>query len=378
MKVLHVVGARPNFPKTAPIMAEMARHPKDFEQVLVHTGQHYDPNMSDVFFEDLDMPQPDEFLNVGSGTHAEQTARVMLAFEPVVLKHRPDWVFVVGDVNSTVACALVCAKLGVRVAHVEAGLRSGDRSMPEEINRILTDQLADLLFTPSRDGDENLQKEGIALEKIHFVGNVMIDTLVKMLSRALERSIVADLGLEPQKYVLVTLHRPSNVDDPDTLREILLALIEVSAGSSVVFPVHPRTQKRIESMDLAKLNSNIRFIDPLGYLDFLSMMNFAQLVITDSGGVQEETTYLGVQCLTVRPNTERPVTIEIGTNRLVASSCQAILDAVQDAMSNRRKEGSPPDRWDGLASERIGKVMKDLDAGTAPTTNLLRQIEGYN
>jgi len=357
MKVLHVVGARPNFMKTAPIMAEMARYPDHFQQMLVHTGQHYDDNMSRVFFDDLDIPWPDEYLNAGSGTHAEQIARVMLAFEPVVLKHSPDLVMVVGDVNSTVACALVCAKLGVRVAHVEAGLRSRDRSMPEEINRLLTDQIADLLFTPSRDANANLLGEGIAPAKIHFVGNVMIDTLVKMLPKAVQRSTIASLGLEPERYVLVTLHRPSNVDDADTLNEILRALTRISEDWPVVFPIHPRTRERLAKLDLPWSNSRVQVVDPLSYLDSLALMNSAKLVLTDSGGIQEETTYLGVPCLTVRRNTERPITIEVGTNRLVASTSEAIVNGVHEAMPQQTRSIRKPELWDGLTSCRIVRVL---------------------
>ncbi|NLG73902.1 MAG: UDP-N-acetylglucosamine 2-epimerase (non-hydrolyzing) [Chloroflexi bacterium] len=359
MKILHVVGARPNFPKVAPIMAAMAAHGDRFTQVLVHTGQHYDHNMSKVFFEDLNIPDPDEYLGVGGGTHAEQTARIMLAFEPVLLKHRPDWVFVVGDVNSTVACALVAAKLGVRVAHVEAGLRSRDRSMPEEINRLLTDQLADLLFTPSRDADANLLQEGIAPEKIHFVGNVMIDTLVHMLPKARQRPGPAALGLQPGSYILATLHRPSNVDHPATLQQLMDALQQVGREWPVVFPVHPRTRKMIEEYQLHRPDCGVLLLDPYGYLDFLSLMLSAGLVLTDSGGIQEETTYLGIPCLTARPNTERPVTITEGTNRLVESRCEAIVEAVQQVMRSPRPAGKPPQFWDGQAAHRIVKVMTE-------------------
>jgi UDP-N-acetylglucosamine 2-epimerase (non-hydrolysing) len=353
MKVLHVVGARPNFMKTAPIMVEMARYPDLFHQTLVHTGQHYDYNMSRVFFEDLDIPHPDEFLDVGSGTHAEQTARIMLAFEPVLMKYLPDWVFVVGDVNSTLACALVCAKLGVKLAHVEAGLRSCDRSMPEEINRLLTDRIADLLFTPSRDADANLLREGVSPEKIAFVGNVMIDTLVRMLPKARQRPIIAELNLELQGYVLVTLHRPSNVDEPATLEEIACALIQIARRLPVVFPVHPRTRQRLASLDIDWPEFHIRLIAPLGYLDFLALQNSARLVLTDSGGVQEETTYLGVPCLTVRPNTERPVTISHGMNQLVASTIEAIIAAVEQELSAPKDKSTRPEFWDGVAAERI-------------------------
>jgi UDP-N-acetylglucosamine 2-epimerase (non-hydrolysing) len=357
LKIMHVVGARPNFPKVAPIMAEMANRPDQFEQLLVHTGQHYDYNLSQVFFDDLEMSEPDEFLNVGSGTHAVQTASVMTAFEPVVLQHRPDWVIVFGDVNSTLGCALVCSKMKTRVAHVEAGLRSGDRTMPEEINRILTDHISDLLFTPSSDANDNLLREGVGLDKIHFVGNVMIDTLAKLLPKALQRCTLSSLGLKPKNYILVTLHRPANVDDPVTLKQILTALAKLSQSWQVIFPVHPRTRRRIECTDMACRSSKIRLIDPLGYLDFLALMNSASLVMTDSGGVQEETTYLGVRCLTLRPNTERPVTIESGTNRLSASNREAIIIAVQNIMHEDLKKCRLPDLWDGSAAKRIVRVL---------------------
>jgi UDP-N-acetylglucosamine 2-epimerase (non-hydrolysing) len=362
MKVLHVVGARPNFMKTAAIMAAMDEHPGSFQQVLVHTGQHYDQNMSRVFFDELELPDPDDFLGVGSGTHAAQTARIMLAFEPVLAKHQPDWLTVVGDVNSTLACALVAAKSGVRIAHVEAGLRSGDRSMPEEINRILTDQLADALFTPSRDGDANLLREGIAPEKVYCVGNVMIDTLVRSLPKALQRPTLGQYGLEAGRYVLVTLHRAGNVDDPATLNEILAALHKVAEWAPVIFPVHPRTRDRIQRLDSNSLGSRVQWVDPLGYLDFIALMNSSMLVLTDSGGVQEETTYLGVPCLTVRPNTERPITILAGTNRLVRPACDAIVEAVRAAALRGPKPSIRPEFWDGRAAARLVEVMLNWDA----------------
>jgi len=352
---MHVVGARPNYMKVAPLFAALSRWKNTVEQVLVHTGQHYDYQMSQVFFDELDMPDPDEYLGVGSGTHAEQTARVMLAFEPVLMQRRPDWVVVVGDVNSTLACALVCAKLNLRLAHVEAGLRSWDRSMPEEINRLLTDQIADLLFTPSPEADLNLLREGVSPAKIHFVGNVMIDTLVKMLPKARLRPVVANLGLHRASYTLVTLHRPSNVDVPETLTEIMAALNEMASRQAVVFPVHPRTRLQLEQ--LGQGAGRVRLIEPLGYLDFLALMDSAALALTDSGGIQEETTFLGIPCLTVRSTTERPITITQGTNRLVASKRQAILDAVE--LVEQRKDGPRPpiELWDGHAAERIAQVL---------------------
>jgi len=345
--------------KAAPIMAQIARYPERFEQILVHTGQHYDHEMSRVFFEELGIPSPNEFLNVGSGTHAEQTARVMLAFEPVLREHAPDWLVVVGDVNSTLACALVCSKLAVRVAHVEAGLRSGDRSMPEEINRILVDQIADLLFTPSTDGNENLCREGVSSEKVHFVGNVMIDTLVAMLPKVAERDIVRSLGLRPQRYALATIHRPSNADETGTLKEILAALTAISHEMPVVFPVHPRTRRMLTDLSWDVSSKGLRFLDPLGYLDFVALMQSARYVITDSGGVQEETTFLQVPCLTVRPNTERPVTIARGTNQLVDGTCEAICRAARDIVLNGHCYQGVPEHWDGRSAERIVKVLLD-------------------
>jgi UDP-N-acetylglucosamine 2-epimerase (non-hydrolysing) len=363
-RILHVVGARPNFMKIAPIMREMAKYPDQFEQMLVHTGQHYDANMSQVFFDELDLPRPDVNLEVGSGSHAVQTAEVMTRFEPVLLDFQPDWVFVPGDVNSTIACALVASKLGFKVAHVEAGLRSFDRSMPEEINRILTDHLADLLFTTEPSANENLRNEGIPKGKIHFVGNTMIDTLVRLLPKAKLRwpSLQERLGLK--NYVLVTLHRPSNVDDPEILREIMMALQTISEEISVVFPVHPRTRQRIA--DLGLMNSDfldsshhselngLHFIEPLGYLDFLALQAHAKLVLTDSGGIQEETTYLGVPCLTARPNTERPITIIKGTNQLVESVSSELVTASRIVFANSSgRHSSQPSLWDGKAARRI-------------------------
>ncbi|MCX5815354.1 MAG: UDP-N-acetylglucosamine 2-epimerase (non-hydrolyzing) [Proteobacteria bacterium] len=371
-KIMHIVGARPNFMKVAPIMREMRKYPDRFTQILVHTGQHYDESMSEVFFSDLDLPKPDINLGVGSGTHAYQTAQIMLRFESVLLENRPDWVVVVGDVNSTIACALVCSKLGIRVAHVEAGLRSFDRTMPEEINRILTDQISDVLFTTEESANENLLREGIPKEKIYFVGNVMIDTLVHLLPKTDNRLILKELGLlksdgqaETRSYMLVTMHRPSNVDNSETLKEIIGTLIELSKHMPVIFPVHPRTRGQIADMDL-QTSTSLIFLDPLGYLDFLTLMRHAKLVLTDSGGIQEETTYLGVPCLTVRPNTERPVTISKGTNRLVENDSRQIIEAVKDTMDNLSKGSmrrSIPELWDGRASQRIVEILANLAIG---------------
>lgn len=360
LKVLNVVGARPNFMKVAPIVEAMRRRAGEFAPMVVHTGQHYDAQMSDAFFRDLGLPEPDVYLGVGSGSHAAQTAAVMQSFEPVVLRERPDWVLVVGDVNSTLACALVCAKLLVKVAHVEAGLRSRDRTMPEEINRLLTDQVADLLLTPSADADRNLRAEGIPEERIRLVGNVMIDSLFKQLGRAEQSTVREDLGLAGRDYAALTLHRPSNVDDPTTLGRILDALGQISRRLPVVFPVHPRTRKALSEPGLAsRLRDapDLRLIEPLGYLDFLRLYSGARLVLTDSGGIQEETTALGVPCLTLRENTERPVTVELGTNAVVGTDPERILSAARAALDAPR-DGRPrparvPPLWDGRTADRI-------------------------
>jgi len=371
MKVLHVVGARPNFMKAAPIMREMAaedmaRHPQEFEQLLVHTGQHYDDNMSKVFFEDLELPQPDIYLRVGSGSHAQQTARVMLAFEPVLLEHRPDWVIVVGDVNSTVACALTAAKLGIRVAHVEAGLRSFDRTMPEEYNRLLTDHIADLLFTTEPSANENLRREGISEEKIHFVGNVMIDTLLRHKERALTLDVLGKYGLESQGFALLTLHRPSNVDVREVLAGILDALAEIQARLPVIFPAHLRTVKRLREFGFeGRLagTPNLQVTEPLGYLEFLNLMANAQLVLTDSGGIQEETTILDVPCLTLRKNTERAVTVTQGTNVVVGCDPERIVTEAMAILDGRNKTKRVPEFWDGRAAERIVAVLNEVAEG---------------
>jgi UDP-N-acetylglucosamine 2-epimerase (non-hydrolysing) len=360
MKILHVVGARPNFMKVAPILAQLRKAP-DVEQVLVHTGQHYDAKMSDVFFQDLGMPAPDVHLGVGSGSHAQQTAKVMVEIEPVLVRHRPDVVVVAGDVNSTLAVALVASKLGIRIAHVEAGLRSRDWSMPEEVNRILTDRLSDLLFTPSPDGDENLAREGIDPSRVHLVGNVMIDSLRAALPRARESRIHARLGLAKGGYALATLHRPSNVDEPDALAKVLGALAEVAGRLPVVFPIHPRTRARLagdaRSSERAEGRKGLQLVDPLGYLDFLALIADARLVLTDSGGIQEETTALGVPCLTLRENTERPITVEIGTNTLVGTDPAQIVPRALAVLEGRGKTGRVPDLWDGRAAERIARIL---------------------
>ena len=364
LKVINVVGARPNFMKVAPIVAAMKKRPDIFQPLVVHTGQHYDVAMSDTFFTDLDLPSPDMHLGVGSGTHAVQTAAVMEKFEPVVVKEKPDWVLVVGDVNSTLACALVCVKLGVKVAHVEAGLRSRDRTMPEEINRLLTDQIADLLFTTSQDADQNLLAEGVPAERIRFVGNVMIDSLLKNLESAKGSKIKSELGVSDGTYSVLTLHRPSNVDNEQTFGRILDALETISHSLPIIFPVHPRTRKTIADLGLSKRVeqiTNLRLIDPLGYLDFLSLYSSARLVLTDSGGIQEETTSLGIPCVTLRENTERPVTVELGTNVIVGTDTQKIIAAANAALNGSSHSSvQQVPLWDGHAAERILDALEEV------------------
>ncbi len=364
LKVINVVGARPNFMKVAPIVKAMKRREGEFTSLVVHTGQHYDASMSDAFFRDLDLPHPDVYLGVGSASHAMQTAAVMQSFEPVVTKEKPDWVLVVGDVNSTLACALVCAKLGVKVAHVEAGLRSRDRTMPEEINRLVTDQVSDLLFTPSEDADRNLIAEGIPTERIRLVGNVMIDSLLFHLPRAKESSVLQKLDLVGKDFAVLTLHRPSNVDDLDTFTRILEALEEISARLPIVFPVHPRTRKTIADLGLAARVAKakgLRLLDPLGYLDFLGLYSRGRLVLTDSGGIQEETTVLGIPCLTLRENTERPITIKMGTNKIVGTDTNKIVSAAFDSLDNAEaKRFQIPPLWDGQTAGRILDALSSL------------------
>ena len=361
MKIINVVGARPNFMKMAPIIEALNHHPDRFQQTLVHTGQHYDEPMSKVFFDDLGMPRPDIDLEVGSASHAEQTARIMMAFEPVCLDKRPDLVIIVGDVNSTLACALTAKKLGIAVAHVEAGLRSRDMTMPEEINRICTDAVADLLFTTDRLAGENLLKEGIPAERIHFVGNVMIDTLERHRAAAANLSLIEDLSLTQHGFAVVTLHRPSNVDDKATFQRILEALQEISKNLPIILPMHPRTRMRIEEFGLNHLlgndDSGIATMDPLGYLEFLHLTMNARLVLTDSGGLQEETTVLGVPCLTLRPNTERPITCTQGTNQVVGNSKTQILGAARSVLDQPFPNSRAPEKWDGRAAERIVEVL---------------------
>jgi len=372
MKILHVVGARPNFMKVAPVVRALGSL-AGFRQVIVHTGQHYDANMSEVFFRQLDIPEPDINLDVGSGSHAQQTAQIMSKFEPVVLHKEPDLVLVYGDVNSTVAAALVCSKLYIPLGHVEAGLRSFDRTMPEEINRLLTDQVADLLFTPSVDGNENLAREGVPEEKIHMVGNVMIDTLVHLLPKA-DDSFLEGLyrnntgtgcGVEGKKgvhsqnrrYIVVTLHRPSNVDDPGMLREIISTLKTISRKLDVIFPIHPRTRERLKILKIPLEDPSLKLTEPVGYLQFLALQRKAAVIVTDSGGIQEEATFLGIPCLTLRENTERPITITAGTNILVGRDMGKLREEVDRILSGEVKKGVIPPLWDGNASVRIARII---------------------
>ena len=371
MKILNVVGARPNFMKVAPLMEAYGRLPS-VDPVLVHTGQHYDPEMSELFFEELGIPEPDVNLGVGSGSHAQQTAAIMSAFETILLQETPDAVLVVGDVNSTVACGLVAVKLEVQLIHVEAGLRSGDRSMPEEINRILTDAMSDLLFCTEESGVRNLMREGVAPEKVHLVGNVMVDTVLKHLPLARASDTLDRFGLEPGKYALLTLHRPSNVDGEDDLDGILDALEVIQRDLPVIFPAHPRTEKMLRSKKLAervRRLPRLRIIPPAGYLEFVSLMDKARVVLTDSGGIQEETTMLRVPCLTLRDNTERPVTVECGTNQLVGNKPDDILRGYSRALDFDPESASMPPLWDGRAAERIVDLIGTQLRPTTPTAH---------
>ncbi len=365
-QVLCIAGARPNFMKIAPVMAALAE--TGIAAQLLHTGQHYDAAMSEGFFADLGIPPPDHHLDVGSGSHAVQTAAVMKRFEPVLEKVRPAAVLVVGDVNSTLACALVAAKRGVRVIHVEAGLRSFDRSMPEEINRVLTDQLSDLLFTTEKSALANLVREGIDPARVEFVGNVMIDTLYRNLARAVPAA--RTLGAAPPQYAVLTLHRPSNVDDPDTLAGLLDVVGEINRSLPVVLPLHPRTRANIEKFGFAARLDGLHLLPPVGYLEMLGLMRDARLVLTDSGGIQEETTALGVPCLTLRENTERPITLSEGTNTLVGADPAAIRAAFAEMMDGGGKAGRIPEYWDGRAAMRIAYTLQ----GWLPTQKGRRSI----
>jgi UDP-N-acetylglucosamine 2-epimerase (non-hydrolysing) len=359
LKIVNVVGARPNFMKIAPVKRAMDKYP-DLKNILVHTGQHYDQNMSKLFFKDLELPEPDIYLGVGSGTHAQQTAKIMIEFEKVIASEKPDLVIVVGDVNSTAACSLVAAKIGIKIAHVEAGLRSFDRTMPEEINRIVTDILADYLFVTEKSGLENLKKEGITDSKVHFVGNVMIDSLIHFLDKAKASNIISDLNLDGETYILVTLHRPSNVDSKEDLEKIINTFSILEKDIKIVFPVHPRTTKMLEVFNLDKQMKRMRnliLLDPVGYLDFIRLMQSATVIITDSGGIQEETTYLGIPCITMRKNTERPVTVELGTNILVGTDNERVIKETKKILNGKGKKGKVPELWDGKSAERIVSIL---------------------
>ncbi len=366
MKILFVVGARPNFMKVAPVIEAVRNSASDrFTSVLVHTGQHYDANMSDIFFSDLEMPQPDRFLGIGSGSHASQTAKVMIEMEALLEEEQPDLVLVAGDVNSTLATALVAAKAGITLGHIESGLRSFDRTMPEEINRIVADEFSRFCFVTESSGMNNLEFEGIENDRVFFVGNTMIDSVVKYLPKARERfaGLAERLAIEQKQFALVTLHRPSNVDDRDSL-ERFVELFEAMASFAprIVFPIHPRTLKQLEVfglMERVKRNSNLALIDPVGYLEFLALQDAATVVLTDSGGVQEETTMLGVPCITVRENTERPVTVMQGTNELLGLDMPKVLEFAKRAFSGQWKESAIPELWDGHAADRIVLILKE-------------------
>ncbi len=361
-KVHLIVGARPNFMKMAPLYKEFSRYPEEFEVTLIHTGQHYDERMSKFFFDDLQLPKPDEYLEVGSGTHGAQTARIMERYEEVLIRATPDLVIVAGDVNSTAACAIDAVKLHIPVAHLEAGLRSGAKSMPEEINRILTDAISDFLLTPSPDADENLLAEGKPADSIFLVGNIMIDSLVEYQEKARTSGILKTLNLTPQKYALITLHRPGNVDNRPGLLTILNAFAEISKHIRLVFPIHPRTRKRITEFALDEMVQNmpnLTLIEPAGYYDFMKLQMDAQFILTDSGGIQEESTFFGIPCLTLRPNTERPITIREGTNILVKLETSTIIEAAQNILDGNTKTGRIPKKWDGKTAQRIVALFRD-------------------
>ena len=354
--IIIVVGARPNFMKMAPLYSELKK--RKINTLLLHTGQHYDKNMSSVFFEELNMPEPDIYLGIGSDTHAKQTAKIMVDFEKVCLEKKPQRVIVAGDVNSTIACALVATKLSIPVDHVEAGLRSFDMNMPEEINRILTDRISSLLFTPSEDANINLINEGTAPEKIKFTGNIMIDSLMNNLEKT-NTTILEEIGVKKKKYALITLHRPSNVDEKTTLNEIIEGLKAISEDIKLVFPLHPRTKNKIEEFGLeTKWNENIRITGPLGYLDFLSLTKNARMVITDSGGIQEETTALGIPCLTLRDNTERPITVDQGTNKIIGNKQKRLIDEVKNILDSGKPSYEIPHFWDGKTALRIADILE--------------------
>lgn len=360
MKIINIVGARPNFMKIAPVMDAMGKS-KVIKPLLLHTGQHYDEKMSSLFFEELKIPKPDIYLGVGSGTHAKQVAHIMEKFDDVCEEEKPDAILVVGDVNSTMACSLVASKLGIKIIHLEAGLRSFDRRMPEEINRLVTDSIADLLLTPSEDGSQNLLNEGISADKIQLVGNIMIDTLFRFLPVIEKSSIIDQLHLTPQQYLLVTLHRPSNVDQKENLKEILTTFREIQKKIKIVFPVHPRTMKNINEFGFSELINemkNLIITEPFGYLDFQRLMTQSKAVITDSGGVQEETTALKIPCITIRENTERPVTVTEGSNVLIGSDMGQLVLMIEKVLANKWKKSTIPEQWDGKTADRVVKIIE--------------------
>jgi len=361
-KIISVVGARPNFMKIAPIHKAFEKYSDSITHLICHTGQHYDEKMSKVFFEDLELPKPHFYLGIGGGTHAEQTGKIMIEFEKVLFAEKPDLVIVVGDVNSTIACTLTAAKLHIKTAHVESGLRSFDRDMPEEINRLLTDSIADYLFVTEKSGIENLKNEGINKNKIFFTGNVMIDSLVNYLQKADSSDILQKLGINKDKYVLVTMHRPSNVDDKDQLTELFDLFNEVAKIRKVLFPIHPRTMKNLDTFGIKnKLDKNIILTDPIGYIDFLKCTKNAELILTDSGGIQEESTFLGVQCITLRTSTERPITVELGTNQLLGNDLNKAKEVTFEVLNGKLKIGSVPPLWDGKAAERICEIISKIN-----------------
>jgi UDP-N-acetylglucosamine 2-epimerase (non-hydrolysing) len=358
MKIIVVAGARPNFVKIAPLIKELEKN--NLNYVLVHTGQHYDKNMSDIFFKELQIPEPHYNLGVGSGSHAEQTAKIMIEFEKVCIAEKPDLVVVVGDVNSTIACSLTSKKLGIKVAHVEAGLRSYDNTMPEEINRLLTDRISDYLFVSEESGIENLKKEGTSDEKIHFVGNIMIDTLINSLDKIDKSNILNELNLKPKEYAIITLHRPSNVDSKEKLSELLDFMIDLQTKVKIAWPIHPRVKNNMIKFDLYKKiekNNNILLLEPQSYLNFLKLVKNCLFVLTDSGGLQEETTYLKIPCLTMRENTERPSTISTGTNTLI-NNIDLAKELIKQILEGTYKTGNIPELWDGKTAERIIRILK--------------------
>ncbi len=378
MKIISVVGARPNYMKLAPITKQISElsKPTDYtsgrrqiQHLICHTGQHYDEQMSQIFFKELELPKPDFYLGVGGGTQAEQTGRIMIEFEKILLHEKPDLVIVVGDVNSTIACSLAAVKLGVKIAHVEAGLRSFDRSMPEEINRVLTDSISDYLFVTERSGLKNLKLEGIEQSKIHFVGNVMIDSLIFYMPKIERSNVLKEIGLNKNDYILVTMHRPSNVDNEEKLIALINMLNKLTEKRKILFPLHPRTLKNIEQLGLmGKFSESIILTEPLGYIDFIALTMNSALVLTDSGGIQEESTFLGVQCVTIRYTTERPVTVETGTNHLAGDNFSTAESLAVDVLEGRKKKGLIPELWDGKASKRIVEILlKEFDDSSYAT-----------